>query len=103
MSKLTANQRSPSMVTESSRAVTPAAVDVASGSKTSRGTGKLHGFGKRDHAIKRNLNIPVVVRGWLYKQINHIPHRHTCYHMASWRQQASMTYVSLIFLLFVNL
>lgn len=35
MSKLTANQRSPSMVTESSTAVTPAAVDVASGSKVS--------------------------------------------------------------------
>uniref|UniRef100_A0A3P8RE66 Pleckstrin homology domain containing, family A member 7b n=1 Tax=Astatotilapia calliptera TaxID=8154 RepID=A0A3P8RE66_ASTCA len=33
-----------------------------------RGTGKVHNFGKRDHAIKRNLNIPVVVRGWLYKQ-----------------------------------
>uniref|UniRef100_A0A8D3BJ19 Pleckstrin homology domain containing, family A member 7b n=1 Tax=Scophthalmus maximus TaxID=52904 RepID=A0A8D3BJ19_SCOMX len=29
---------------------------------------KVHSFGKRDHAIKRNLNIPVVVRGWLYKQ-----------------------------------
>ncbi|GAA6074034.1 pleckstrin homology domain-containing family A member 7-like isoform X1, partial [Tachysurus ichikawai] len=25
-------------------------------------------FGKRDHAIKRNPNVPVVVRGWLYKQ-----------------------------------
>uniref|UniRef100_A0A3Q2TPC8 Pleckstrin homology domain containing A7 n=1 Tax=Fundulus heteroclitus TaxID=8078 RepID=A0A3Q2TPC8_FUNHE len=68
MSKLTANQRYPSMVTESTRAVTPAAVDVASGSKSSRGPGKVHSFGKRDHAIKRNLNIPVVVRGWLYKQ-----------------------------------
>uniref|UniRef100_I3JFW8 Pleckstrin homology domain containing A7 n=1 Tax=Oreochromis niloticus TaxID=8128 RepID=I3JFW8_ORENI len=34
----------------------------------SRGMGKVHSFGKRDHAIKRNLNIPVVVRGWLYKQ-----------------------------------
>uniref|UniRef100_A0A3B5M455 Pleckstrin homology domain containing, family A member 7b n=1 Tax=Xiphophorus couchianus TaxID=32473 RepID=A0A3B5M455_9TELE len=64
----TLQDRSPSMVAESSRAVTPAAVDVASGSKTSRGSGKVHSFGKRDHAIKRNLNIPVVVRGWLYKQ-----------------------------------
>uniref|UniRef100_A0AAQ5XVR8 Pleckstrin homology domain containing, family A member 7b n=1 Tax=Amphiprion ocellaris TaxID=80972 RepID=A0AAQ5XVR8_AMPOC len=33
-----------------------------------RGSGKVHSFGKRDQAIKRNLNIPVVVRGWLYKQ-----------------------------------
>ncbi|KAE8297001.1 Pleckstrin-like proteiny domain-containing family A member 7 [Larimichthys crocea] len=68
MSKSAANQRSPSMVTDSSKAVTSAAVDVTSGSKASRGTGKVHSFGKRDHAIKRNLNIPVVVRGWLYKQ-----------------------------------
>lgn len=37
--------------------------------QSSRGTGKVHSFGKRDHAIKRNLNIPVVVRGWLYKQV----------------------------------
>lgn len=36
--------------------------------QSSRGTGKVHSFGKRDHSIKRNLNIPVVVRGWLYKQ-----------------------------------
>ncbi|XP_068178592.1 pleckstrin homology domain-containing family A member 7 isoform X2 [Antennarius striatus] len=63
MSKSAANQRSPSMVAESSKTVT-----LATGSKNSRGTGKVHSFGKRDHAIKRNLNVPVVVRGWLYKQ-----------------------------------
>uniref|UniRef100_A0A672JF09 Pleckstrin homology domain containing, family A member 7b n=1 Tax=Salarias fasciatus TaxID=181472 RepID=A0A672JF09_SALFA len=63
MSKSAANQRSPSMVTDSAKAVTSAAVDGTSG-----GTGKVHSFGKRDHAIKRNLNVPVVVRGWLYKQ-----------------------------------
>uniref|UniRef100_A0A8C9RYD2 Pleckstrin homology domain containing A7 n=1 Tax=Scleropages formosus TaxID=113540 RepID=A0A8C9RYD2_SCLFO len=34
----------------------------------SKSSGKVHSFGKRDHAIKRNPNIPVVVRGWLYKQ-----------------------------------
>ncbi|CDQ99725.1 unnamed protein product [Oncorhynchus mykiss] len=34
----------------------------------SRSSGKVHSFGKRDQAIKRNPNIPVVVRGWLYKQ-----------------------------------
>uniref|UniRef100_A0A3P8RCX6 Pleckstrin homology domain containing, family A member 7b n=1 Tax=Astatotilapia calliptera TaxID=8154 RepID=A0A3P8RCX6_ASTCA len=64
----TLQDRSANMVTESSKAVTSAAVDASSGSKGSRGTGKVHNFGKRDHAIKRNLNIPVVVRGWLYKQ-----------------------------------
>ncbi|XP_029283814.1 pleckstrin homology domain-containing family A member 7 isoform X4 [Cottoperca gobio] len=68
MSKSAADQRSPSMVTESSKALTSAAVDATSVSKGTRGTGKVHSFGKRDHAIKRNLNIPVVVRGWLYKQ-----------------------------------
>ncbi|XP_023261752.1 pleckstrin homology domain-containing family A member 7-like isoform X3 [Seriola lalandi dorsalis] len=68
MSKSAAHQRSPSMVTGSSKAVTSAAADATSGSKGSRVTGKVHSFGKRDHAIKRNLNIPVVVRGWLYKQ-----------------------------------
>ncbi|XP_034535962.1 pleckstrin homology domain-containing family A member 7 isoform X2 [Notolabrus celidotus] len=68
MSKSAASQRSPSMVTDSSKAVTPAAVDGTSGPKGSRGPGKVHSFGKRDHSIKRNLNIPVVVRGWLYKQ-----------------------------------
>ncbi|XP_077941324.1 pleckstrin homology domain-containing family A member 7 isoform X17 [Gasterosteus aculeatus] len=68
MSKSAANQRSPSMVTESSKAVTSAAADAHSGTKGCRGAGKVHSFGKRDHAIKRNLNIPVVVRGWLYKQ-----------------------------------
>ncbi|XP_047187470.1 pleckstrin homology domain-containing family A member 7 isoform X5 [Scophthalmus maximus] len=69
MSKSAADQRSPSMVTESSKAVTSAALDATSGSKVSRSSGKVHSFGKRDHAIKRNLNIPVVVRGWLYKQL----------------------------------
>ncbi|CAG5856594.1 unnamed protein product [Menidia menidia] len=68
MSKSAAHQRSPSMVTESSKVGTSAAVDATPGSKGTRGTGKVHSFGKRDHAIKRNLNIPVVVRGWLYKQ-----------------------------------
>uniref|UniRef100_A0A3Q3SXZ0 Pleckstrin homology domain containing, family A member 7b n=1 Tax=Mastacembelus armatus TaxID=205130 RepID=A0A3Q3SXZ0_9TELE len=68
MSKSAVNQRSPSMVTEASKTVTSAAVDTSSGTKSSRATGKVHSFGKRDHAIKRNLNIPVVVRGWLYKQ-----------------------------------
>uniref|UniRef100_A0A3Q3DQA9 Pleckstrin homology domain containing A7 n=1 Tax=Hippocampus comes TaxID=109280 RepID=A0A3Q3DQA9_HIPCM len=62
------NHRSPRMVTESSKNVTTAAMDSTSASKGSRGSSKCHSFGKRDQAIKRNLNIPVVVRGWLYKQ-----------------------------------
>ncbi|KAF0040411.1 hypothetical protein F2P81_006309 [Scophthalmus maximus] len=34
----------------------------------SRSSAKVHSFGKREQAIKRNPNVPVVVRGWLYKQ-----------------------------------
>nr|XP_057945276.1 pleckstrin homology domain-containing family A member 7 isoform X8 [Doryrhamphus excisus] len=62
------NHRSPGMVTESTKTVTTAAMEASLGSKGSRGSSKCHSFGKRDQAIKRNLNIPVVVRGWLYKQ-----------------------------------
>ncbi|KAK1887676.1 Pleckstrin like domain containing family A member 7 [Dissostichus eleginoides] len=36
--------------------------------KGSRPSGRVHSFGKREQAIKRNPNVPVVVRGWLYKQ-----------------------------------
>ncbi|XP_029986827.1 pleckstrin homology domain-containing family A member 7 isoform X3 [Sphaeramia orbicularis] len=68
MSKSVANHRSPNMVAETTKPVTSTAVDSTTGSKGFRGPGKVHSFGKRDHAIKRNLNIPVVVRGWLYKQ-----------------------------------
>ncbi|XP_031686990.1 pleckstrin homology domain-containing family A member 7 isoform X10 [Oncorhynchus kisutch] len=65
-----ASQRPPSMVSQTSKAVTSSTVDATSGSKPqgSRSSGKVHSFGKRDQAIKRNPNIPVVVRGWLYKQ-----------------------------------
>ncbi|XP_077443590.1 pleckstrin homology domain-containing family A member 7 isoform X4 [Stigmatopora argus] len=62
------NHRSPSMVMDSSKPVNSAIMDAASASKGSRGSSKCHSFGKRDQSIKRNLNIPVVVRGWLYKQ-----------------------------------
>ncbi|XP_033841429.1 pleckstrin homology domain-containing family A member 7 isoform X2 [Periophthalmus magnuspinnatus] len=68
MSKSVSNHRSPGMVTESTKPVTTTPLDGTSGSKGFRGSGKVHSFGKRDHSIKRNLNVPVVVRGWLYKQ-----------------------------------
>uniref|UniRef100_A0A803XLE3 PH domain-containing protein n=1 Tax=Meleagris gallopavo TaxID=9103 RepID=A0A803XLE3_MELGA len=29
---------------------------------------KVHSFGKREQAIRRNPNVPVIVRGWLHKQ-----------------------------------
>ncbi|KAJ8406465.1 hypothetical protein AAFF_G00300390 [Aldrovandia affinis] len=68
MSQPRPEPRPPSMVSESSTAVTSSTVDPGPGSKASRTGGKMHSFGKRDQAIKRNRNVPVVVRGWLYKQ-----------------------------------
>uniref|UniRef100_A0A673NG40 Pleckstrin homology domain-containing family A member 7-like n=1 Tax=Sinocyclocheilus rhinocerous TaxID=307959 RepID=A0A673NG40_9TELE len=59
----------PSMVSESSVTVSSSPADTTSGSRVrSPASGKVHCFGKRDHSIKRNPNVPVVVRGWLYKQ-----------------------------------
>ncbi|KAK1161668.1 hypothetical protein AOXY_G19283 [Acipenser oxyrinchus oxyrinchus] len=68
MSKQQTNQRPSSMVSETSTAVTSSTVDAPPGTKGSKSSGKVHSFGKRDHAIKRNPNMPVVARGWLYKQ-----------------------------------
>ncbi|XP_066503693.1 pleckstrin homology domain-containing family A member 7 isoform X2 [Hoplias malabaricus] len=68
MSKPPPEPGPPSMVSESSTAITSTTVDTTSGLKNLKTTGKVHSFGKRDHAIKRNPNVPVVVRGWLYKQ-----------------------------------
>uniref|UniRef100_A0A673FVY6 PH domain-containing protein n=1 Tax=Sinocyclocheilus rhinocerous TaxID=307959 RepID=A0A673FVY6_9TELE len=66
MSKPPPEPRPPS--SESSVAVSSSPADTTSGSRSLKPNGKLHCFGKRDHSIKRNLNVPVVVRGWLYKQ-----------------------------------
>ncbi|KAM4619225.1 pleckstrin homology domain-containing family A member 7-like [Polymixia lowei] len=70
MSRPTGDQARPSSTTvsEASTAITSSTVDTTSASKGSRSSGRVHSFGKRDHAIKRNPNVPVVVRGWLYKQ-----------------------------------
>ncbi|XP_062245001.1 pleckstrin homology domain-containing family A member 7-like isoform X5 [Platichthys flesus] len=68
MSKPTGEQLSSTTVSEASTTITSSTVDNTSGSKGSRSSGKVHSFGKRDQAIKRNPNVPVVVRGWLYKQ-----------------------------------
>ncbi|XP_062318054.1 pleckstrin homology domain-containing family A member 7 isoform X4 [Osmerus eperlanus] len=69
MSRLpAADLRPSSTVSEASTAVTTSTADTTSVSKGSRLSVRVHSFGKRDQAIKRNPNIPVVVRGWLYKQ-----------------------------------
>uniref|UniRef100_A0A8C2FI51 Pleckstrin homology domain containing, family A member 7b n=1 Tax=Cyprinus carpio TaxID=7962 RepID=A0A8C2FI51_CYPCA len=68
MSKPPPEPRPPSMVSESSVAVSSSPADTTSGSRSLKPSGKVHCFGKHDHSIKRNPNVPVVVRGWLYKQ-----------------------------------
>ncbi|KAM7415081.1 hypothetical protein PAMA_019759 [Pampus argenteus] len=68
MSRPGGEQLSSTTVSEASTAITSSTVDTTSASKGSRSSGKVHNFGKREQAIKRNPNVPVVVRGWLYKQ-----------------------------------
>uniref|UniRef100_A0A673GVC0 Pleckstrin homology domain-containing family A member 7-like n=1 Tax=Sinocyclocheilus rhinocerous TaxID=307959 RepID=A0A673GVC0_9TELE len=60
--------RPSSTISEASTTITSSTLDTTSGSKGSKSSGRVHSFGKRDHAIKRNPSVPVVVRGWLYKQ-----------------------------------
>ncbi|CAL8326101.1 unnamed protein product, partial [Gadus morhua 'NCC'] len=59
---------SSTTVSESSTTFTSSTVDTNSAAKGSRSSGKIHGFGKRQQSLKRNPNVPVAVRGWLYKQ-----------------------------------
>nr|XP_020861024.1 pleckstrin homology domain-containing family A member 7 isoform X4 [Phascolarctos cinereus] len=61
------NQRPSSMVSETSTVGTTSTLDMKSGPRVIK-TNKIHSFGKRDQAIRRNPNVPVVVRGWLHKQ-----------------------------------
>lgn len=68
VSKNSGEQFSSTTVSEASTAITSSTVDTTPASKGSRSSGKVHSFGKREQAIKRNPNVPAVVRGWLYKQ-----------------------------------
>nr|XP_051689915.1 pleckstrin homology domain-containing family A member 7 isoform X3 [Oryctolagus cuniculus] len=68
MSKQERNQRPSSMVSETSTAGTASTLEAKPGPKIIKSSNKVHSFGKRDQAIRRNLNVPVVVRGWLHKQ-----------------------------------
>ncbi|XP_053576606.1 pleckstrin homology domain-containing family A member 7 isoform X2 [Bombina bombina] len=68
MSQPQKNQRPSSTVSESSTAVTTSTAEAKSAPKAAKLGNKVYSFGKRDQSIKRNPNIPVVVRGWLYKQ-----------------------------------
>ncbi|XP_048216198.1 pleckstrin homology domain-containing family A member 7 isoform X2 [Perognathus longimembris pacificus] len=68
MSKQERNQRPSSMVSETSTAGTTSTLEAKPVPKIIKSSNKVHSFGKRDQAIRRNLNVPVVVRGWLHKQ-----------------------------------
>ncbi|XP_075281548.1 pleckstrin homology domain-containing family A member 7 isoform X5 [Opisthocomus hoazin] len=68
MSKQQINHRPSSMVSETSTAVTTSAIDTKPVSKVVKAGNKVHSFGKREQAIRRNPNVPVIVRGWLHKQ-----------------------------------
>ncbi|XP_060033072.1 pleckstrin homology domain-containing family A member 7 isoform X4 [Erinaceus europaeus] len=68
MLKQERSQRPSSMVSETSIAGTSSTVEAKPGPKIIKSSNKVHSFGKRDQAIRRNLNVPVVVRGWLHKQ-----------------------------------
>uniref|UniRef100_A0AAA9T221 Pleckstrin homology domain containing A7 n=2 Tax=Bos taurus TaxID=9913 RepID=A0AAA9T221_BOVIN len=68
MSKQERNQRPSSMVSETSTAGTTSTVEAKPGPKIIKSSNKVHSFGKRDQAIRRNPSVPVVVRGWLHKQ-----------------------------------
>jgi hypothetical protein len=56
------------MVSETSTAGTTSTLEAKPVPKIIKSSNKVHSFGKRDQAIRRNLNVPVVVRGWLHKQ-----------------------------------
>ncbi|XP_077590548.1 pleckstrin homology domain-containing family A member 7-like [Stigmatopora nigra] len=69
MSQPGIEQLSSTTVSDISTATTSSTVEATYTSKGSRSSGsRVHSFGKREQAIKRNPNVPVVVRGWLYKQ-----------------------------------
>ncbi|XP_053781399.1 pleckstrin homology domain-containing family A member 7 isoform X4 [Desmodus rotundus] len=68
MSKQERNQRPSSMVSETSTTGTTSTVEARPGPRIIKSSNKVHSFGKRDQAIRRNPNVPVVVRGWLHKQ-----------------------------------
>ncbi|XP_075884987.1 pleckstrin homology domain-containing family A member 7-like isoform X3 [Nelusetta ayraudi] len=59
-------QLSSATISDASTTITSSTVDSAP--RAPRSAGKLHSFGKREQAIQRNPNVPVVLRGWLYKR-----------------------------------
>ncbi|XP_061447180.1 pleckstrin homology domain-containing family A member 4 isoform X3 [Rhineura floridana] len=61
-------ERPTSGLSQASSTVTISSVSMGTKPHSARPVRKVHAFGKRANSIKRDLNSPVLMRGWLYKQ-----------------------------------
>ncbi|KAM9631643.1 pleckstrin homology domain-containing family A member 4 [Trichechus inunguis] len=60
--------RPRSSLSLASSASTIASLSSLSTKKSTRAVSKVHAFGKRGNALRRDPNLPVHIRGWLHKQ-----------------------------------
>ncbi|XP_049756601.1 pleckstrin homology domain-containing family A member 4 isoform X5 [Elephas maximus indicus] len=60
--------RPRSSLSLASSASTISSLSSLSTKKSTRAVSKVHTFGKRDNALRRDPNLPVHIRGWLHKQ-----------------------------------
>ncbi|XP_042556335.1 pleckstrin homology domain-containing family A member 4 [Dipodomys spectabilis] len=60
--------RPRSSLSLASSASTVSSLSSLSTKKPARVVNKVHAFGKRNHALRRDPNLPVHIRGWLHKQ-----------------------------------
>ncbi|XP_060030024.1 pleckstrin homology domain-containing family A member 4 isoform X2 [Erinaceus europaeus] len=60
--------RPRSSLSRGSSASTISSLNSLSAKKPTRAVSKVHAFGKRGNALRRDPNLPVHIRGWLHKQ-----------------------------------
>lgn len=60
--------RPRSSLSLTSSASTVSSLSSLSAKKPTRVVHKVHAFGKRNNALRRDPNLPVHIRGWLHKQ-----------------------------------
>uniref|UniRef100_A0A8C2VSS6 Pleckstrin homology domain containing A4 n=1 Tax=Chinchilla lanigera TaxID=34839 RepID=A0A8C2VSS6_CHILA len=60
--------RPRSSLSLASSASTVSSLSTLTAKKPTRAVNKVHAFGKRSHALRRDPNLPVHIRGWLHKQ-----------------------------------
>ncbi|KAM6154846.1 pleckstrin homology domain-containing family A member 4 isoform 2-T2 [Erethizon dorsatum] len=60
--------RPRSSLSLASSASTISSLSTLSAKKPTRAVNKVHAFGKRSNALRRDPNLPVHIRGWLHKQ-----------------------------------